>query len=87
MHQVPGIQRISYRKCPYECSEAATLKFPKLPHTPKLGKLSSKLSWVRDVRDRNLTEGRIYPKAEFTEFLTEFRISEVCSEVWIEHTT
>ena len=45
MHHVAGIQRISYRKRPYECSEAATLKFPKFPHTPKLGKLFSKLTF------------------------------------------
>ena len=46
MHHVAETQRISYRKRPYECSsEAATLKFPKLPHTPKLGKLFSKLSF------------------------------------------
>ena len=36
------------------------------------------------VRDRNLTEGRIYPKAEFDR--TECRMFR-SSEVWIEHTT
>ena len=35
------------------------------------------------VRDRNLTEGRIYPKAEFD----RMRLIAECSEVWIEHTT
>ena len=30
---------------------------------------------------RKLSEGRIFPKAEFVRILTE------CSEVWIEHTT
>ena len=45
MHHVARIQRISYRQRPYECSEAATSKSLKLPHTPKLGKLFSKLSF------------------------------------------
>ena len=35
---------------------------------------------ITHVRDRNLTESRIYPKAEFDRM---FRISEV----WTEHTT
>ena len=43
---------------------------------------SGKILRVTHVRDRNLTEGRIYPKAEFTE-CRMFR----SSEVWIEHTT
>ena len=33
------------------------------------------------VRKRELSEGRIFPKAEFVRIFTE------CSEVWIEHTT
>ena len=32
VHHVARIERTSYRKCPYECSEAADLKFLKLPH-------------------------------------------------------
>ncbi len=45
MHHVARIQRISYRKHPYECSEVANLKLPKLPHTSNLGKLFSRLSF------------------------------------------
>ena len=33
------------------------------------------------VRKRKLSEGRIFPKAEFVRIFTEY------SEVWIEHTT
>ena len=37
---------------------------------------------ITHVRDRNLTESRIYPKAEFD------RMPNIrSSEVWIEHTT
>ena len=39
------------------------------------------------VRDRNLSEDRIYPKAEFDRMpMTECRMFR-SSEVWIEHTT
>ena len=44
---------------------------------------------VTHVRDRNLTESRIYPKAEFIRkpnLLTECRMFR-SSEVWIEHAT
>ena len=49
---------------------------------------------ITHVRDRNLTESRIYPKAEFIRKpnLSERRILPNAglsrsSEVWIEHTT
>ena len=40
---------------------------------------------ITHVGDRNLTESRIYPKAEFDRMpnVPKFR----SSEVWIEHTT
>ena len=41
---------------------------------------SGKIFRITHVRDRNLTEGRIYSKAEFSP-------NAECSEVWIEHTT
>ena len=43
----------------------------------KKSRISEKIT---HVRDRNLTEDRIYPKAEFHRMFRS-------SEVWIEHTT
>ena len=43
---------------------------------------SSFRQWsVAYVRNRKLSEGRIFPKAEFVRIFTEI------TEVWIEHTT
>ena len=40
------------------------------------------MQWsVAYVRKRKLSEGRIFPKADFVRIFTE------CPEVWIEHTT
>ena len=40
------------------------------------------MQWrITYVRNRQLSEGRIFPKTEFVQKFTE------CSEVWIEQTT
>ena len=47
---------------------------------------SGKIFRITHVRDRNLTEGRIYPKPEFHRMPNVPRMFR-SSEVWIEHTT
>ena len=49
----------------------------------KISKLIQVKLRITHVRDRNLTEDRIYPKAEFDWMWPNAE----CSKVWIEHTT